>query len=281
MLSNIKDIGSKLDKVLVFGGVYSNLQALQSLHQMAAIHQIAPDHIICTGDIVGYCAQPSECIDFIQGWGIHSILGNVEQNLLSGQEDCGCNFAEGGKCDLLSQKWYPYVSAAITASNKSFLSTLPNNIKFNFHNKVVTVVHGSINDIAQFIFKSTDWNTKDTNFIQTNSDIILAGHSGIPFADHSLDKLWLNAGVIGMPANDGTTDTWYMILDTINEQIKYSFHRLRYDHETAAELMLANHLPIEYSATLKTGIWDNCEILPETEKMQQGKKLDPAITSIM
>lgn len=272
---DIKDLGPISGKILVFGGIYSNLQALEALYKAANDLEITSDHIFCTGDIVGYCAQPAECIDFVQSWGIQSIKGNVEQNLLAGQDDCGCNFSEGGKCDLLSKQWYPYALSNITTANTNYLETLPDHIRFNIGKKRVTIIHGSALEIAQFIFRSTDWKIKEQSFNETHSDIILAGHCGIPFSEEKNDKVWLNAGVIGMPANDGTTDTWFMILDkSEDEDIAYSFHRLQYDYLTAAGLMEVNHLPNEYAQTLKTGYWDNCEILPEEEKRVQGKVIE-------
>ena len=60
MQSSIKNIGQLNGKVLIFGGVYSNLQALEALQKTANALDIRPENIICTGDIVGYCAQPSE-----------------------------------------------------------------------------------------------------------------------------------------------------------------------------------------------------------------------------
>ncbi|MGC9271648.1 MAG: radical SAM protein, partial [Acidiphilium sp.] len=44
--------------VLIFGGNYSNLQASIALLDAARAHGIAPDHIICTGDIIAYGADP-------------------------------------------------------------------------------------------------------------------------------------------------------------------------------------------------------------------------------
>jgi hypothetical protein len=37
--------------------------------------------------------------------------------------------------------------------------------------------------------------------------------------------------------------------------------------------MVENNLPRQYAKTLLSGLWDNCEILPETETLAQGKKL--------
>jgi hypothetical protein len=38
-------------------------------------------------------------------------------------------------------------------------------------------------------------------------------------------------------------------------------------------LMLEKGLPASYAKTLLTGIWDNCEILPEKETRNQGKPI--------
>ena len=99
MDKKINDIGELSGKILVFGGVYSNLQALQSLKELAEDLDISPDNCICTGDIVGYCAQPEETIQFFRSWGAQTIAGNVEIQLANDEEDCGCDFREGSRCE--------------------------------------------------------------------------------------------------------------------------------------------------------------------------------------
>ena len=258
------------DKLLVFGGVYSNLQALEALKKKAQDWGVAPENTICTGDIIGYCAQPAECVEAIEKWGIRAIQGNVEQNILSGDDDCGCNFKEGGRCDVFSRQWFPYAAAHTTAANRAYLQTLPLHVSFVFGGKKYVVLHGSHQNISEFIFKSTDWAVKKASFDATGADIILAGHCGLPFLDENEGKIWLNAGVIGMPANDGTPTVWYALID-IQAGFSVQFHRLDYDYQTAQALMLAQPLPKSYAQTLVTGLWDNCEILPPTEAQQQGK----------
>ena len=66
MDKKIIDLGRKTGKMLLFGGVYSNLQALQSLMQIAIEHGIDPENCICTGDIIGYCGQPQETLDLLK-----------------------------------------------------------------------------------------------------------------------------------------------------------------------------------------------------------------------
>ncbi|HLO53349.1 MAG TPA: metallophosphoesterase family protein [Saprospiraceae bacterium] len=273
MSQNSQDIGQLQGRVLVFGGVYSNLQALQSMQKVAINLEIPPSNIICTGDITGYCAQPSECLDLIEEWGIHAIRGNVEQNIIDEVDDCGCNFAEGGRCDTFSRQWFPFVKKNMTSSNIQYLEELPNFISFYYANKKFRVVHGSEEHISEFVFKSTPWEIKERNINLSHSDIILAGHAGIPFVDQQDGLSWLNAGVIGMPANDGTTDVWYLLLNDADDDLTYEFHRLQYDFEQANVLMIQNRLPSTYAQTLLNGIWDNCEILPEEEMQNQGKRL--------
>ena len=61
-----ENIGELKDKVLLFGGVYSNLQALEAIAGIAKKEGIKSENCICTGDIIGYCAQPEETISFFQ-----------------------------------------------------------------------------------------------------------------------------------------------------------------------------------------------------------------------
>ncbi|UOQ97871.1 metallophosphoesterase [Hymenobacter sp. 5317J-9] len=267
------DLGTRSGRLLVFGGPYSNLQALEALKDIADQLQIPAGNVICTGDIVGYCAQPEAAVQFVKDWGVHAIQGNVEQNIIRGEDDCGCNFAEGSRCDLLSRAWFPYAVRNLSADSVAWLNTLPLQLSFRYAAKAVAVLHGAATGIADFVFASTPWPVKETSFAITGAEVILAGHAGLPFADEQAGKCWLNAGVIGMPANDGTPRVWYLLLDDTNRQFSYAFHAFTYDNGKAHRLMQANGLPDSYAETLLTGIWDNCEILPEAEKALQGRAI--------
>jgi predicted phosphodiesterase len=249
------------------------LQALEALRDIADQLQIPAGNIICTGDIVGYCAQPEAAVQLMKAWGVHAIQGNVEQNIIRGDDDCGCNFAEGSRCDVLSRAWFPYAVRSLSAGSVAWLSTLPLQLAFRYGGKSVTVLHGAATGIADFVFASTPWPVKEASFAATGAAVILAGHAGLPFADARAGHCWLNAGVIGMPANDGTPRVWYLLLDDANGLFSYSFHAFTYDNARAHQLMQANGLPDSYAHTLLTGIWDNCEILPMAEQVAQGQAI--------
>nr|WP_321221935.1 metallophosphoesterase family protein [uncultured Psychroserpens sp.] len=270
MDKKIEHLGQLKGKVLLFGGVYSNLQALEALKQVAEREQIAAANCICTGDIVGYCAQPEETVQLFKLWNARSIAGNVEIQLREGAQDCGCDFRKGSRCDGFSQQWYPFAQSKLSKNSLAFMETLPDHITFNYAGKSVSVVHGSFFNTSEFIYKSTPWEYKQTNFNFSNSDVIIGGHCGLPFNHTNDDNLWLNPGVIGMPANDGNPNVWYAILDDAQENFTFKHHTLDYNYKLTSKLMNNGLLPQEYARTIVTGIWDNTEILPEVESGLQG-----------
>lgn len=268
-----KHIGSKKGDLLIFGGAYSNLQALRKMKQIAEEQSITAENVICTGDVVGYCAQPEEVVQLVRDWGVHVIAGNVEIQLREGEEDCGCDFREGSRCDTFSKEWYPFAKTQLSNDSIEWMKGLPDFITLEYSGMKGGVVHGSFFETSGYIFKSTDWSVKEKNVKALSADFVLAGHCGLPFSDVNERKYWLNPGVIGMPANDGTTCVWYMILRMIDGELCVEHHSFEYDYTTASELMKEKNLPKEYALTLRTGIWDNTEILPKEETKWMGKRI--------
>jgi predicted phosphodiesterase len=270
MDKKIEDLGKITGKILLFGGVYSNLQALEAMQQIAEQEHILPENCICTGDIVGYCAQPEETVQLFKLWNAKSIAGNVEIQLRQGAENCGCDFRKGSRCDDFSQQWYPYAQSKLSKDSLAFMETLPDHFTFNYTGKKVMVVHGSYFNTSEFIFKSTPWKVKAPNFKINNYDMMIAGHCGLPFHHEKENKLWLNPGVIGMPANDGNPSVWYAILDDSGTELNFKHKTLNYNYKLTHKLMQNDFLPKEYARTIVTGIWDNTEILPSLESGLQG-----------
>lgn len=289
-------LGNFSGPLLVFGGAYSNLQALQAVRAEAERRGIPPQNVICCGDTAGYCADPEGCLDLIEDWGIHAIAGNVETNLVAGRDDCGCGFGDGSRCDMFAKLWYNYAANNISERNKAYMAALPDILRFTYAGKSVVVLHGSPRNQSEFVWRSTPAELKAQFGANAGAEVVIGGHCGLPFADSfelaadsrpsgrspspnrqptTGNGLWLNAGVIGMPANDGTPRTWFMTLDD-KTGFDYHFHPLKYDHQGAKARMLNDRrLPVSYAATLTTGIWDNTEIMPPQEEAMEGIPLEP------
>ncbi|MFM8614584.1 MAG: radical SAM protein, partial [Alphaproteobacteria bacterium] len=115
-----------------------------------------------------------------------------------------------------------------------------------------------------------------TEIAATGCDGLIAGHCGIPFACQVGSGIWINAGAIGMPADDGTPRIWFAVLTLGEAGLGVEILPLEYDHAAAAAAMRAAGLPEGYAAALGSGIWPSCDVLPPAERARRGEKLMPA-----
>ncbi|MEZ5816514.1 MAG: metallophosphoesterase family protein [Hyphomicrobiaceae bacterium] len=258
--------------VMVIGGPYSNLRATLAAQAEAGRLGIPPSNVICTGDVVAYCAEPEETARAVADWGCHVIQGNCEQQLAAGAADCACNFEEGSACDMLAKGWYPFAASRISEEMRQWMGRLPETLTFTVRNLAFRVVHGGTNEVSRWVFASqTETIAEECGL--ADADVVIAGHCGLPFIARSKGRTWFNAGVVGMPANDATTDVWYGLITPDDRGVGLSTHRLAYDHHGAAAIMRRFGHANGYARTLVTGLWPSLDILPDRERAETGEKL--------
>jgi predicted phosphodiesterase len=260
--------------LLVFGGCYSNLEATRAVLGIAERVGFDASHIICTGDVVAYCADPQATVDLIRNSGIHVIMGNCEESLAAWADNCGCGFEEGSTCDRLSSQWYSFATTHLDADSRKWMGDLPQRLEIDMGGRRLAVIHGGSKQINRFIFESTPISVKQEEIEGLKCDGVIAGHCGLPFTQLFDDHLWHNTGALGMPANDGTCRTWYSILHPMDDGIMIEALPLIYSAETASDKMRACGLTGGYDAALLSGIWPSADVLPATERRQQGVALD-------
>lgn len=259
--------------LLIFGGPYSNFQATRAIRQIADDLCIPAHNVLCTGDLVAYCAEPDETVDLIREWGITVVAGNCEESVGYGAADCGCGFNAGSACDLLSAQWYNYTLPRVSEANKAWMRQLPGRISFDYGQHAFTAIHAGVSSSNQFIFPSDAANIAQQQLLHCGSDIILAGHCGIPFGQKFSTGYWLNAGVIGMPANDASSETWYLTISKVDQQLICSWQRLAYNHAETAKKMSESGLKNGYMKALSSGLWPSQDVLPASEKSLTGQRL--------
>lgn len=258
----IADLGEMQGPVLIFGGPYSNLQATQALFERAEFLGIAPSRMICTGDVVAYCAEPAETVALIRGAGCVVLAGNCERQLAQNAMDCGCGFDAGTDCDLLSAGWFGHADRSVGADARRWMDDLPDLILFTHAGRRIAVIHGGLSDTSRFVWAVSDEAIfqEEVSSIQNvagHIDMIFAGHSGLMFQRRIGTVDWINAGAIGMPPHDGRVETGFAVLDS-----GVTFHRLAYDHQAAHAAMRAAGLFQGYDAALLTGYWPSEDVLP-------------------
>ncbi len=262
--------------VLIFGGPYGNLQATSAMKDIAEQKDIEPQNTICTGDIIAYCGNPEETANLIREWGCHVVMGNCEESVGYEKDDCGCGFEQGSVCATLSTNWYGHAVSQVSQDNKLWMQSLPREIFFDLGALKFAVIHGGIDNISEYIFESSAPGRKYYLTGKLGSNCVIGGHCGIPFGQSLKNRYWLNPGVVGMPANDGQTHSWYMILNLQDSRITASWHQLEFNNQDAISAMANAGLPGEYQLSLANGLWPSMSILPEYERCRQGIALNPA-----
>ena len=254
------DLGEINAPLWLFGGAYSNLQAVEALVEAA---NAAGARLIGTGDMVGYGADPVAVLERLSGRA-DMIAGNVERQLGAGARDCGCGFATGSACETLSRGWYAHADASIGTKWRAWMRALPDMVTFRHHGRRYGVLHGGVHNISRFLWPSSpaaDFRSEIAALTATLGpvDAIIAGHCGLAF-ERVIDGVhWINAGVIGMPPHDGRAQTRYATLGPDGACL----HRLSYDHAGAARAMRAAGLGPQYADALQSGFWPSQEVLPE------------------
>ncbi len=275
----IEDAGSLDGPVLVFGGPYGNSQATEAVLAEAEQRRIPPTRVICTGDLVAYGADPAATVALIRASGIRVVMGNCEEALAFGRADCGCGFREDSSCDRWSRQWFAYASRSLDDDAKAWMGRLPRQLRFSLGGWRFAVVHGGATDISRFVFASTPARDMMSELAALDRDGpvdgVIGGHCGLPFSQCLGGRLWHNAGVVGLPANDGTPRVWFTLLNPQDDAIEVAPLALHYDHATAARRMAHAGMPQAYARALIDGLWPAMEVLPAVERQGRGKPLTP------
>lgn len=259
----ILDLGDIAGPMILFGGPYSNSHAMLALMMRAGDLGIDGRAMICTGDLVAYCADPMGVVALTRKADITVAAGNCEKQLAANAMDCGCGFEDGTTCDLLSAGWYGFADTHVTNEARRWMGEVPDIVTFDHAGRRFAVIHGGVTDISRFIWSRSpdDVFKQEISALETlvgPVDVIVAGHSGIAFERRIGDHLWLNAGVIGMPANDGRAVTQYV---TLNDGA-VAIHDLDYDVAGAVKAMEIAGLIQGYHTALRSGIWPSQDVLP-------------------
>ena len=64
-------------KYAVLSDIHANLEALTAVLKDAQDQQCS--HFACVGDVVGYNANPIECVEIIRGMGMPCVKGNHDE----------------------------------------------------------------------------------------------------------------------------------------------------------------------------------------------------------
>jgi hypothetical protein len=257
-------------KIVVFGGVYNNHYGLAALLDEAA--RRGAEAVYCLGDLGGFGPSPNRVRPLLDQGAVRLVQGNYEESLSGGAEDCNCGYADP-RDNHFAALSYRYTAENTAADFKRWMGEQPRRRRVSVGGEELLLVHGSPRRINEFLFAST----APVPFLevlveQEGCDGMLCTHTGLHWHRRlPSGRQAANVGVIGRPANDGTTGVWFAEVtarpDSAGSGAQIELVPLVYDHQGLAAEMRREQLPEEFVETILTGWWTTClEVLPPRER---------------
>ncbi len=232
-------------KYAIISDIHSNLEALQKA--MSIIDENKVDEIICLGDVVGYGANPNECVDIVRSRCSTIVLGNHDAAAL--------DTSLAHDFNAIARKAVVWTAEHLTDESKTFLLSLP----LVERKENILFVHSSPHspEAWDYIIDSDDAFSAIKHF---EEQICFIGHTHVPgiYSQRgrakSIDRdeqYLVNVGSIGQP-RDGNPKLAFGIFDSTAWE--FELIRSQYDIQQAAEKIYAAKLPEELGNRLLYGM---------------------------
>ena len=225
-------------KVLVVSDIHSNLAALDSV-----LDEVGSwDAAICAGDIVGYGPYPEECIDRLYFKGFRCVMGNHDDAVATIETEW---FNEDAQEAIRINR------RQLSAASLMWLGKLPTELMLELNGLKISVYHGSpMLPLTSYIYPETAKMQAENFLSLTGSDVIILGHTHIPYSIEKGSRFILNPGSVGQP-RDGDPRASYLLLETC--PLKAEHRRVEYSINTTVEAIDAMGLPHRFATRLYRG----------------------------
>lgn len=234
-------------KIAVFSDIHGNVSALEAVLQDIAGQNV--DLLFCLGDLVGYGAYPNEVIDIIRKNHISTIMGNYDDGVGYDRNECGCAYKDEKMAELGHQS-LAWTKIHVTVENKAYLRGLLKRLEFTAYDKKILLVHGSPRKINEYLFENRPDDSIGRMIHAENVDILICGHTHLPYVKNLDGKYLINSGSAGKP-KDGDNRAGYLILTLTEDRIAPEIVRVAYDVEAMARAIALTDLPDEFADALR------------------------------
>ena len=238
-------------KLAILSDIHGNLDSLEAV--LAHARREGYDHLVCLGDVVGYGAEPQECIDRLREevWN-HEKAGEM---VVKGNHDDAASGGDDSYFNREAQRAVRWTHEQLSPAGVDWLAALPLEKRVGDD---VYLVHSSPKDPSEWNYIISIGDALEA-FAKFSERVCFVGHSHVPF-HVSIDpksaevrvepsetvqlregfRYLSNVGSVGQP-RDGDPRAAYVMLDLEEETLER--FRVDYDHRRAAEKIRAAGLP--------------------------------------
>jgi predicted phosphodiesterase len=238
-------------KFAIIADIHANLEALQVVLEDAKKQQVT--HYACLGDVVGYNANPKECLDIVRTMNMPCVKGNHDEYCSSEEHLEGFNPAAAEAVNWTRKQ--------LTEDDRQWLRDL----KYTRMVTNFTIVHATLDGPQRwgYVF---DKLAAAASLTYQNTSVCFFGHTHVPvafmkdsvvrggtyskFKTEPGKKYFVNVGAVGQP-RDNNPKCAYVVYDPDEGTIE--IRRLDYDIATAQKKILAAGLPERLAERLAYG----------------------------
>src|SRR2546430_4271786 len=240
-------------KYAVIADIHANLEALEVVLEDARTQNCT--HYCCVGDVVGYNANPKECLDIVRSMGMPCVKGNHDEYCSTEEALDGFN---PHAADGLN-----WTGKQLPEEDKQWLREL----KYIRLVASFSVVHATL-DVPQRWGYVFDKLAAAASFTYQNTSVCFFGHTHVPvafirdsvvrggtyskFKVETGRKYFVNVGSVGQP-RDGNPKAAYVIYDLDEGSIE--LRRLDYDIPKAQKKILEAGLSARPARRPAGGRW--------------------------
>jgi predicted phosphodiesterase len=238
-------------KFAIIADIHANLEAFQVV--LADIKEQKCTHYACLGDVVGYNANPKECLDIVRQMNIPCVKGNHDEYCSSEEPLDGFNPAAAEAVN--------WTRTQLSVEDRQWLRDL----KYMRMVTNFTLVHATLDGPQRwgYVF---DKLAAAASFTYQNTSVCFFGHTHVPvafirdsmvrggtyskFKVEAGKKYFVNVGAVGQP-RDNNPKAAYVVYDVTEGTIE--LRRLDYDIATAQKKILEAGLPPRLAERLAFG----------------------------
>ncbi len=225
----------------ILSDIHSNLEAFEAVLADAQARECT--QFVCLGDVVGYNANPHECVERVREMDCPIVKGNHDEqaSLIESSRD----FNE------LAEHAIEWTRDNLTEEDKEWLRGM----RFQRQVRDFTIVHATLDTPAQwgYVFNNLD---AAASFTYQHTAVCFFGHTHVPMAfirDEGIKrvrieqlridmtkKYFINTGSVGQP-RDGDWRAAYCIYHIDKNVVEQ--RRVKYDLATAQKKIIKAGLP--------------------------------------
>ena len=238
-----------MEQLAVLSDLHANLNALRAV--ITDLDQRRIQRVVVLGDVVGYLARPNRVAALVRQKGWPIIRGNYDQAVLEGPETGPDRFLKKGMGPE-PRRIYEWTHRRVAPETLDFLSRLPLEYRFRFQGADCLAVHGSPENIRQYVKPDHDPAELAAWLVKEKADLLLMGHTHLPMVIRLKNGLVLNPGSVGK-SKDGDPRASYAILTRGRTGLHAQIVKVEYDIQEEADLIEKQEFPASQIQRLLSG----------------------------